>query len=40
MKHIFEQGKPGNKRVLLLLHGTGGTEKDLLPVASMIDPDA
>jgi len=40
MKHIFEQGKPGNERVLLMLHGTGGTEKDLLPVASMIDPDA
>ncbi|MGP4075252.1 alpha/beta hydrolase [Halobacillus sp. K22] len=40
MKHIFQQGKPGNERVLLLLHGTGGTEKDLLPIASMIDPDA
>ncbi|WP_417900172.1 alpha/beta hydrolase [Bacillus haimaensis] len=37
LKHIF---KKGSDRVLLLLHGTGGTEKDLLPVAEMIDPDA
>ncbi|KMJ59620.1 carboxylesterase [Bacillus sp. LL01] len=37
MKHIF---KKGSDRVLLLLHGTGGTEKDLLPLAEMIDPDA
>ena len=27
-------------RFLLLLHGTGGTENDLLPLAEMIDPDA
>ncbi|MGD6831692.1 alpha/beta hydrolase [Sutcliffiella halmapala] len=37
LKHIF---KKGSDRVLLLLHGTGGTENDLLPVAEMIDPDA
>ncbi|KPB06529.1 alpha/beta hydrolase [Bacillus sp. CHD6a] len=37
MKHIF---KKGSKRVLLLLHGTGGTEQDLLPLADMIDPQA
>ncbi|UAL45605.1 alpha/beta hydrolase [Sutcliffiella horikoshii] len=37
MKHIF---KKGSKRVLLLLHGTGGTEQDLLPLAEMIDPEA
>lgn len=37
LKHIF---KKGSNRVLLLLHGTGGTENDLLPVAEMIDPDA
>lgn len=37
MKHIF---KKGSKRVLLLLHGTGGTEQDLLPLADMIDPEA
>ncbi|NMH73040.1 alpha/beta hydrolase [Bacillus sp. RO2] len=37
MKHIF---KKGSKHVLLLLHGTGGTEQDLLPLADMIDPQA
>lgn len=37
LKHIFKQG---SDRVLLLLHGTGGTENDLLPVAEMVDPDA
>ncbi|TYS63621.1 alpha/beta hydrolase [Sutcliffiella horikoshii] len=37
MKHIF---KKGSQRVLLLLHGTGGTEQDLLPLADMIDPQA
>ncbi|TLS35979.1 alpha/beta hydrolase [Pseudalkalibacillus caeni] len=39
MEHIF---KEGNKEapVLLLLHGTGGNERDLLPVAEMIDPNA
>ncbi|GGC88243.1 phospholipase/carboxylesterase [Thalassobacillus devorans] len=40
MKHIFREGKTDNKNVLLLLHGTGGTEQDLLPIANMIDPDA
>lgn len=39
MKHIFKQGLP-DKPVLLLLHGTGGTEQDLLPLADMIDPEA
>ncbi|HEU5138370.1 MAG TPA: alpha/beta hydrolase [Bacillales bacterium] len=38
MKHIFQQGQ--NDRTLLLLHGTGGTEQDLLPVAEMIDSQA
>lgn len=37
MKHIF---KKGSKQILLLLHGTGGTEQDLLPLADMIDPQA
>nr|WP_173425083.1 alpha/beta hydrolase [Jeotgalibacillus malaysiensis] len=39
MHHIFHEGKEG-KPVLLLLHGTGGTEQDLLPIADMIDPEA
>jgi phospholipase/carboxylesterase len=40
MKHIFKQGTEGNNKILLLLHGTGGDEKDLLPIAEMIDPGA
>ncbi|MCA0968968.1 alpha/beta hydrolase [Halobacillus litoralis] len=40
MKHIFKQGKTNDAPVLLLLHGTGGTEEDLLPLAGMIDSDA
>lgn len=27
MHHIFHEGKDPNKPTLLLLHGTGGTEK-------------
>ncbi|MCP3025923.1 alpha/beta hydrolase [Halobacillus sp. A5] len=40
MKHIFKEGKSKDSRVLLLLHGTGGTEEDLMPLAQIIDPDA
>lgn len=40
MKYIFQQGSEDNDRTLLLLHGTGGTEKDLLPIAQMIDSRA
>ncbi|WP_204166782.1 alpha/beta hydrolase [Bacillus sp. CGMCC 1.16541] len=40
MKHIFQKGTDETKPVLVMLHGTGGTEQDLLPVASMIDPQA
>lgn len=40
MKHIFQQGADGTKPTLLLLHGTGGTETDLLPIAELIDNDA
>ncbi|QKS70543.1 alpha/beta hydrolase [Paenalkalicoccus suaedae] len=38
MKHIFKKGT--SDHTLLLLHGTGGNEEDLLPIAQMIDPDA
>ncbi|SER98786.1 phospholipase/carboxylesterase [Gracilibacillus ureilyticus] len=40
MKHIFKKGKSLNGPTLLLLHGTGGTENDLLGLAEIIDPDA
>ncbi|MCM3225544.1 alpha/beta hydrolase [Terribacillus saccharophilus] len=40
MIHVFKAAKQADKPTLLLLHGTGGTEKDLLPLADMIDPDA
>lgn len=40
MKHIFQKGKDSTKLTLLLLHGTGGTEQDLLPLADKIDPNA
>ncbi|HLU22492.1 MAG TPA: alpha/beta hydrolase, partial [Bacillaceae bacterium] len=40
MKHIFQKGKDATSPTLLLLHGTGGTEQDLLPLADKIDPNA
>ncbi len=40
MKHIFKKGNDPTKPTLLLLHGTGGTEQDLLPLAEKVDPDA
>lgn len=40
MKHIFNNGDKSNEQTLLLLHGTGGTEQDLLPVAGIIDDTA
>ena len=33
--HLFEAGAAGTP-VLLLLHGTGGTEHDLLPLAERL----
>lgn len=40
MKHIFNKGNDPKKPTLLMLHGTGGTELDLLPLAGMIDDQA
>ncbi|GAE95105.1 carboxylesterase [Gracilibacillus boraciitolerans JCM 21714] len=40
MKHIFKEGKSLKGPTFLLLHGTGGSENDLLPLAEIMDPDA
>ena len=40
MKHLFQKGKDSSKPTLLLLHGTGGNEADLLPLAGKIDEEA
>ena len=40
MRHLFQKGKDPTRPTLLLLHGTGGTEHDLLPLASKVDADA
>src|SRR5699024_12208553 len=40
MKHIFQKGNNPTNPTLLLLHGTGGTEHDLLHLAAKVDPDA
>ncbi len=37
--HVYEPGDPA-RPVLLLLHGTGGNENDLLPLAEAIAPGA
>ncbi len=39
MIHKFIRGKDEVK-TLVLFHGTGGNEEDLIPLAGMIDPDA
>lgn len=40
MKHIFRKGSDPSSPTLLLLHGTGGNEYDLMPLAERIDPAA
>ncbi len=40
MNYIYEEKAGPNGPTLLLLHGTGGTESDLLPLAGIIDPNA
>lgn len=40
MKHLFQQGSDPAAPTLLLLHGTGGTEQSLLPLAELIDDTA
>ncbi len=38
MKHIFKQGTNG--KTIILLHGTGGNEHDLIEIGDFIDPEA
>lgn len=37
--HVFEAGEAGSP-VLLMLHGTGGDEHDIVPLATALDPTA
>lgn len=38
MIHVFHKGKDITKPTLVLFHGTGGNERDLLPLAEMLSP--
>ncbi len=38
--HRFERPRDADAPILLLLHGTGGDENDLLPIGHMLAPDA
>ena len=38
--HRFAPSGTGSARTLLLLHGTGGDETDLIPLGAALDPDA
>ncbi|MCV2231954.1 alpha/beta hydrolase [Acholeplasma manati] len=37
MKHIYQKG---DTHTLILLHGTGGDENDLIPLAKMVSPQS
>lgn len=39
-QHLFIKGRNDLAPTLLLLHGTGGNERDLLPLAQLIAPEA
>ena len=40
MSDFVHRWEPGKGRVILALHGTGGDESDLVPIAKMLDPRA
>lgn len=39
-EHLFEAARAPSAPPLLLLHGTGGNERDLLPLARRLSPDS
>lgn len=40
MKHVYREGSNPSAPTILLLHGTGGTETDLLPLAELVSPES
>jgi phospholipase/carboxylesterase len=40
MKHIFVKGTRSEAPTLVLFHGTGGSEHDLLPLAKQLSPES
>lgn len=40
MIHVYNKGTNSAAPTILLLHGTGGTEQDLIPLAGLLDPTA
>ncbi|MFS0836858.1 alpha/beta hydrolase [Paenibacillus sp. 1P03SA] len=40
MKHVYREGSNPAAPVLVLFHGTGGTEQDLFPLAERISPES
>ncbi|WP_172256768.1 alpha/beta hydrolase [Saccharibacillus deserti] len=40
MKHIFQKGTNEALPTVVVFHGTGGTENDLIPLAEMVAPGA
>ncbi|MBG9791504.1 carboxylesterase [Paenibacillus dendritiformis] len=40
MRHLYEKGTDESAPTLVLLHGTGGSERDLVPLARMISPES
>jgi phospholipase/carboxylesterase len=40
MRHLFEKGTQPDFPTLVLFHGTGGTEHDLLPLAKKLSPES
>ncbi len=40
MIHLYQAPKTADAPIFLLLHGTGGTEQDLVGLVSLLDPEA